>query len=39
MLQGVEAEVGEAGDFFTGGPDAEDTALLTRRRLEGVVRW
>ena len=39
VLEGVQAEVGQAGDLLAGGPDAEDTALLTRRGLElvGVV--
>ena len=39
VLEGVEAEVGQAGDLLAGRPHAEDAALLSRRGLElvGVV--
>ena len=39
VLEGVQAEVGQAGDLLARGPDAEDTALLAWRGLElvGVV--
>ena len=39
VLEGVQAEVGQAGDLLAGGPHAEDTALLAWRGLElvGVV--
>jgi len=33
VLQGVQAVVGQLGDVLAGGPDAEDTALLTDRSL------
>ena len=34
VLQGVQAEVGQAGDFLTWRPHAEDAALLARRGLQ-----
>ena len=39
VLEGVQAEVAQAGDVLTGGPHTEDAALLSRRGLElvGVV--
>ena len=39
VLEGVQAEVGQAGDLLAGRPHAEDAALLSRRGLElvGVV--
>ena len=30
MLEGVEAEVGQLGDLFTGSPDAEDATGVLR---------
>src|SRR5699024_874056 len=40
VLQSVQPEVGELGDLFAGGPDAEDTAGVLRALLAGedVVR-
>ncbi len=35
VLQGVQAEVGELGDLFTGGPDAEDAAGVLGALLPG----
>ena len=35
MLQGVEAEVGQLGDLFPGGPDSEYTAFFAGRILVG----
>ena len=36
VLQRVEAEVGELGDFLAGGPDAEDAARVLRTLIVGV---
>ena len=36
VLQGVEAEVGELGDLFAGGPDPEDAAGVLRAAVLGV---
>ncbi len=35
VLQGVQPEVGEFGDLFTGGPDTEDTAGILGALLAG----
>jgi hypothetical protein len=36
VLQGVEAEVRELGDFFAGGPDAEDATGILGSAVLGV---
>ena len=36
VLQGVQAEVGELGDFLTGGPHAEHSACVPRRPVSGI---
>ena len=36
VLQGVEPEVGQLGDFLAGGPDAEDAAGVLRALVVGV---
>lgn len=38
MLQRVEAEVGEFGDFFPGCPDTENTARVLRPLVVGIER-
>jgi hypothetical protein len=35
MLEGVEPEVSELGDLFTGGPDSEDAASVLGAFLAG----